>query len=86
MACGCNKNTNNVVNMTALMQSREIEPPGIKLPDFVLVTFLPESGAPVGPATGIQYSLMFRNEVWWVHQDDVAVRPNWWREVVAEPA
>lgn len=60
---------------------RDTLPPGTKFNGYVLATFLPVSGAP--NVNGRQYDLMLRNENWWVHPDDVAFRPNWWRLVDA---
>lgn len=58
---------------------REILPPGIKYNGYVLAEFKVMQGAPL--YNGRQYPLMLAGEYWYVHPQDVAERPNWWRLV-----
>jgi len=89
MACGCNKSANartmvDTPQYAAAPPERTVDAPGQQSPGWILAIFLPLSGAPT--INGRSYPLMLRGEEWWVHPDDVATRPNWWRAVdVPEP-
>ena len=81
--CSCGGSGGNNVQRTPLV--RTVDAPGVQHSGYVLAMFLPVQGAPL--VNGRQYPMMLRGEMWYVHPDDIAYRPNWWQPAeVAENA
>lgn len=86
--CGCmKKNTSrsfrsmNVVT-TPLTFSN---PPGDQEDGYVLAEVLFSFGSPP-VSSGRTYPIMRRGEIWYVHPDDIAAHPTWFKAVELELA